>query len=735
MLLPLFLILNNFLFFHFQDVFGKAFKEAIETGEYFSCRMAHCMPFGPPHVGKTHLYHCLLNKEYTNKRSTTVLESKGIVKISHRESMQEYCQLHTAVVKVDISENSAYSWEEYTGLPEEIATYMKSIQTKSYKADCIDDTTNTSQVNHEDADSKPKSTNNASVRRDGNSKRSMKVGSVRVEDTTGQTLNALDEALITSDSDNAMNEVSSSEDEDDVIFNATGPAYEVNIEEKKVLLGNSITLFFSDTGGQPSFQEVLPALVSGPSIFFLVFDLSISLDSIYKVNFNTESPNDIRKYDSAFTVRQVLLQCLQSIHSYCKGSSDGETTSPVNVLVIGTHKDKVSDDDIKKIKSSFQKSIGTPGFKSVFEDGNFLIDVNNNDPKDGELVRKRVENIITQGKFKVEIPISWLGLQFYLRNREKPTISYSKCMKIAEKFCITKEELPKCLEYLHYKAGTIRYYENESLEQIVITKPGVLLNAVSKLIEKTFPTNEVGVNTAVCGFFKESIIEEEIATPLGLPKEYLIAFFKHLNIIAPANHIDKDLDYFLPCALVHAEPVPESEDEERIYEPLLVTFGEGFIPLGFFSGLLVSLCIEKWMIIKQPDTEKYKLFRNQAFFSAYVPDSDNSNFICIVKKFCGHIEFRIIEIESRNQLCKACCYIKELLDKNISDVCYKLQYEGKWKFGVYCPSNHGSTTVDHFLEVFDNRRLKCSMNYYVSLPENFWFTKGIEIFFVLVTYF
>ena len=467
-----------------------------------------------------------------------------------------------------------------------------------------------------------------------------------------------------------------------------------------------------------------------------MFDLRKSLDSKYEINFKTASPNDFRKYDSAFTVRQVLLQCLQSIHSYCKRSSGGETNSPVNVLVIGTHKDKVKVKNIEEIKLSFQKSIGTPGFESVFKDGNFLIDVNNNDPKDGELVRKRVENIITRGKneFKVEIPISWLGLQFYLRNREKPTISYIKCMNIAKKFCITEENLPFCLRYLHYKAGTIRYYENESLEQIVITKPGVLLNAVSKLIEKTFPTIDVGVNTAVCGFFKESIIEEEIAEPLGLSKEYLIAFFKHLNIIAPANHIDKGFDYFLPCALVHAEPVPESEDAKGIYEPLLVTFGEGFIPLGFFSGLLVSLCIEKWMIIKHPDTKKYKLFRNQAFFSAYVPESDSSSFKCVVKKFCGHIEFRIIDIKPSNQLCRACCYIKELLDKNVSDVCYKLQYEGEWKFGVYCPSNHGSTTVeDHFAEVFKEKnqiQLKCSLNEYVPLQENYWFTNGMESFFL-----
>ena len=41
----------------------------------------------------------------------------------------------------------------------------------------------------------------------------------------------------------------------------------------KKRLENQRTIYFTDTGGQFEFQEVLPAIISGPSIFLLVFML------------------------------------------------------------------------------------------------------------------------------------------------------------------------------------------------------------------------------------------------------------------------------------------------------------------------------------------------------------------------------------------------------------------------------------------------------------------------------
>ena len=43
----------------------------------------------------------------------------------------------------------------------------------------------------------------------------------------------------------------------------------------KELMEEPWTLYITDTGGQPEFQELLPILVSGPTLFFLMFRLEL----------------------------------------------------------------------------------------------------------------------------------------------------------------------------------------------------------------------------------------------------------------------------------------------------------------------------------------------------------------------------------------------------------------------------------------------------------------------------
>ena len=44
-------------------------------------------------------------------------------------------------------------------------------------------------------------------------------------------------------------------------------------------------IYLIDSGGQPQFQELLPILVSGPSVFLLTFSLAVPLDAVYEVHF------------------------------------------------------------------------------------------------------------------------------------------------------------------------------------------------------------------------------------------------------------------------------------------------------------------------------------------------------------------------------------------------------------------------------------------------------------------
>ena len=116
------------------------------------------------------------------------------------------------------------------------------------------------------------------------------------------------------------------------------------------------TLYLTDTGGQPKFQELLPILVCGPSLFFLVFRLDLDLNSRYKVEYINSSGESIVPYESGLTMQETLLQNLATIASTSLVRMVGSETVNIlpSVFFIGTHKDLVSDERLRHIDSTLQ---------------------------------------------------------------------------------------------------------------------------------------------------------------------------------------------------------------------------------------------------------------------------------------------------------------------------------------------------------------------------------------------
>ena len=54
---------------------------------------------------------------------------------------------------------------------------------------------------------------------------------------------------------------------------------------EKILQDQGWLVYLTDTGGQIEFQELLPVLVSGPSVFFLVFRLDHDLNKRFAVEY------------------------------------------------------------------------------------------------------------------------------------------------------------------------------------------------------------------------------------------------------------------------------------------------------------------------------------------------------------------------------------------------------------------------------------------------------------------
>ena len=152
----------------------------------------------------------------------------------------------------------------------------------------------------------------------------------------------------------------------------------VDMGKVQALLDKSMTIFYTDTGGQPEFHEVLPALVAGPTMFLLVFNLLKSLDSLYRVTFECSS-NQYEVYNSSFSVKDVLMQCFSSIVSYHDAQSRDVSKQksnlhqmadlsppPTSVLVVGTHSDLVSSSDVLKADKEIKDILGDKAIVEYF---------------------------------------------------------------------------------------------------------------------------------------------------------------------------------------------------------------------------------------------------------------------------------------------------------------------------------------------------------------------------------
>ncbi len=125
-----------------------------------------------------------------------------------------------------------------------------------------------------------------------------------------------------------------------------------------------------DTGGQPELMDMLPALTIGPGLYLLFFSYKFQLDEEYRVFYQRASGETTAPEKSEFTLQEMLLRTLASISCFSSSthlqplpgtdnSAIGEIleSSKSVVYIVGTHKDKVSEEVIATVDSQLQKVI------------------------------------------------------------------------------------------------------------------------------------------------------------------------------------------------------------------------------------------------------------------------------------------------------------------------------------------------------------------------------------------
>ena len=485
-------------------------------------------------------------------------------------------------------------------------------------------------------------------------------------------------------------------------------------------LESSWSLYLTNTGGQPEFQEYLPFLISGPTVFFITFPLHCDLNKPYNVQYQYPD-GQVKSYPSSATLLEELLQTLATINalSYTgSGDCDTELNIKPKVYFIGTHKDCLRDaETIHVIDKQIQTCVKQT---SLYRQGSIqfaqsskqmIFTVNNLSEADGDFqaIRSAVEQTVTKKcvrEFTVKCPTSWLVFSLILKEKYQSyhVLHFNDCLMIAQECGISSsKEMKQALSFIHSRLGLVRYFDVEELDTLVIVDPQIIFDKITELIVSTFISDHAEENEIEDfkhkGIFSEALMEkvsDKCSSNLQLPPlTWLTKLLNYLQMAALFKDRNGARKYFFPSALSHA---PELDTKQALFQsrmapPVVITFESGFCPRGVPGALIKCLMTNEMKSKQKWELLPHKIYRNRVSFHIQACG------IITLKILHSHLE---ICLESKEDTtltdskttCEEACTQMEKCMKIVTSQYIKCKYF--WRF--YCTVT-GCKTDPHPAEI------------------------------------
>ena len=414
---------------------------------------------------------------------------------------------------------------------------------------------------------------------------------------------------------------------------------------------------FLDTGGQPEFINMLPAINSSTAITFVVLNMSDGNDCL-KSKVVAQYQHDSYNYDEC-TMKYTnihLLKCLLSSVKVAAMKKDylyldivkkvtkDKHPKPV-IYIIGTCVDVLKEkfgekyvEEVLKIDEEVTKVVNIIKDKDMLkfkckgynEKYVHVIPVDNTISREPQqkcatsetvqVIREQC-NTILRSKAQYEIPISWFILELELRNNDKVCIPLHEVKNISNKIMpsnrqMEMKKIKEVLKFFHSFGMLLYFSEVDGMNNYVITDTQWLFLNLTKIIMCKFVNNASDIYDADIieemekGFCSLELLRKLDLNLQGIKLQSFINLLVHLKVITPVNNA-----YFVPTILPPCndkyiftekecgKPVAFTLDEQCIHskvEPLLIQFTSSTIPRGLFGFLIIQLLQDN------PDT--YELY-------------------------------------------------------------------------------------------------------------------------------
>ena len=386
-----------------------------------------------------------------------------------------------------------------------------------------------------------------------------------------------------------------------------------------------------DTGGQPEYIHLLPAINNYPTVTFIVHDLTKGLDDPVQVRYKKIGceEDQPRNLHYSYLDMMHLLTCFVS-DSLKQELPESRFALPKNSYIrfVGTHYDRVPEVDkettIGNVNSKLRQIVEEKNFGSgmvqsskkgiIHPVDNTTSGNNEKEDKEVKYIRSQIENTIDEME-SATLPITWMILQLRIQQvcAEKYILTYEEYTKIAKECNLYDEnEIKAAVKYFHF-IGLLLHFEDPSLCDYVIINLQWLYSSLAKIMRLSLKDVHIPDTKHQLIFDKQRLLVKngfklsDCSETINEPElKYCFDLLIHLTIIATVT-IDDTEFYYLPCVL-STLTLCDARHKHLLSEPLLIRFESGFLPRGFFCSLVVHLLNtlpKKWNHQLNKSTKNY----------------------------------------------------------------------------------------------------------------------------------
>ena len=261
-----------------------------------------------------------------------------------------------------------------------------------------------------------------------------------------------------------------------------------------------ITVF--DSGGQPEYVMLLPAINSMPTINFLVHDLSKKLEDPVLVRYNQEGLTKYPEYFLNYSNLDMMHLLMCFVTDSCDQQTEGHVcriSVPERPYIgfVGTHHDVVKSDPeiLQKVNKQLecvvkdrncQLAVIPSQCGIIHPVDNTTAGSSTNEDPGVKAIREKVKDVTDDMEVK-ELPITWMILQLELQDLRDTSnekyITYEKYKKIAQQNAsITdKREVEASLRYFHI-LGIVLHFGDEQLSNWIVIDLSWLFTKLAKIM-------------------------------------------------------------------------------------------------------------------------------------------------------------------------------------------------------------------------------------------------------------